>query len=377
MGPSDLAQVKTLKRIRDALRHLPLAACIQDAKQLHTENGTASSQLFTRWTRLVEGLWEDDAASVSRARVLQDGIFAKEVRRISAMLAVAELNRIGSQQIQDDHNKDTRDLVRTALIKWVNAIRRASDDEGDLYFQVYLTASSESSKASVVPDDLDPYSHQIDLLGLDKQMGETTRLRAVFGPQSDAFALPLARWALRRYDFVLATNVWQAASPTEHKAWRHLRWQQHLLPRLLCCVLLGHFALLAHGGLMQFFEGVCRAGGCKAVLLALAIAALCFAVFCSLLAWEVRSRAPLRSNPSKAIRKIFWTGATASFVMGMGAVAVWSVTTPIKGAESPPPFSVSWWFGSILLLLVESAAALLLGYALQILWDDKSISDGF
>jgi hypothetical protein len=215
----------------------------------------------------------------------------------------------------------------------------------------------------------------------------------------DRILLPLAHWALRRYAFDLAKKLQHACLegrartlnwfllkyrgfdgtaaeatpplPKPENRWLAFRLQRFLLPRLFCAVALGMFALTTQTVCIEMGLWMTLHGWTLAAAWPGAGLALWF-----MLAWEVRQRAPQTSEFKLAMLKILLTGLGYGVLLAGLAVSLHlKVANPATSQGRALIDAGPCTLGALALSL--AIFGFLLGYSLQLFWDDKSISDSF
>jgi len=215
-----------------------------------------------------------------------------------------------------------------------------------------------------------------------KQGIPSNGLAGVFRDPSNTEVLPtITRWLIGRYAFreaLALLRVWRESSRNydaeslvhpavrqEKQSMRVLWLQRMIMPRLVATVMVGHLWIVSQSMLWEILVDFAQ----SPMIYSLAIGTLLL-VFLGFIVVEVYQRAPQNPQLVAAVTPIVWRGLAWSTTLGLVAYAL---VARLTGASSlVPPLGEEFSFK---IVVAESTVALLFGYLVQILWDDKAISD--
>lgn len=344
------------------LKHLPARARPGDANV---------SLELPEWLSYVDDPSPDvlgDHASLVRERrreIEHDEFVNLEFARIRAILSLAELSpakqRAGESALDRHAN-------RFEVHRWIRDVMRRGESSTDVYFPSYRQHDSQTYPPEA-PED--PYT--IEVLAF---LCDGPALRPIFTHYPDELLPTVIRWLIRRYELGAALKLFRAYCTAKKRlrergtrtSERASLLIQFTLPRMWTAAGIGGFAAASQTDVRQVLWHLARWNG-----LGWSYLAACAATAIFFLTIEIDRRAPLRRSKTRAVLVVFFIsllGASVSCVP-VGLLAdLGARLTPC----TPDPRQVD-----VALLLrvwpLLAATSLVLGYALQLVWDDKPASD--
>lgn len=348
-----------------------------------------------------------------RAEIQGDEYAELEALRISAILALNFLedwhaDRPEAGTDDEDHmERDGADLLgpnhryqlrraRNDLHRWLREVMRRAGKRSDPYFELHRLRPApadpgpadgpedgrRSAKRRMLtlrarhagPDaehrfSDDPFVQEV--LGFFLDRGAESRLTFLGARHAhlieevllwlmDRYALDEARLFLQAYESEHAIAS-RTLGPERDRALRNRfrfhRLRLETLPRVLAATFVGQIAF----GVSDEARGAFQALASQAWR-GLLLGSVMLATFSALVGLEIRRRAPRRGDIPLRACKIGWMVFGVAYVMSL------LVTAALRGCGiGDAPFS-------FLALFVNTTASMLVGYILQVLWDDKSIT---
>lgn len=318
------------------------------------------------WRRPVPGGSAGDQEVLAlREEIARDPFAELEGLRLAAFLAVHGADGLRRRAQGDAEETKRWARARLCIRRWLEAVIERSEETLDLYFAQHRLRDARTH----TPEERrrrDPYVAEVMTLLFD-DTHRPTELRPAFRDPGQSEILPqVARWLIRRYAFREARHLlgaWRRSDEVGGLFW-NLRLQRSWLPRLAATAAVGTFAVASQ---LDVWRLLADLSGRPLSWAACAVPPFLLMVF--LVYVEIRKRVRWYPRP--------WPTALRISSVGMAWSLIWAGVAYLLATSLPDAAFLSALDSAhgLRLLVLEAAAALLLGYLLQILWDDKAISE--